>query len=124
MTAIRNAEGTLDFARLGDGRVVTARWYKRQLAHEVVVEWTLALDGRDISVRDKKSGAPTEVALHHWDEGLQSAREAIRRDDGKWEIEVPVAWHSMCVAFSGTFKLELDAERAEALYSDELHVEL
>ena len=121
---MRNPEGHIDFARLSDGRVVIARWFKRQLAHEVVVEWTLSLEGRDISVRDKKTGAPAEVALHRWDEGHEHARDAVRRPDGKWEIEVPIAWHNMCASFSGTFKIELDAERAEALYSDDLHVEI
>jgi hypothetical protein len=121
---IRNAEGTVELARLGDGRVVTARWHKHAVPCEVVVEWSLFLDGRALMVRDKKTGMPALVALHRWDEGHPRAVDAVRADDGTWRIEVPMAWHNMCASFSGKFVLELDAERGEILYSDEIHVEI
>jgi hypothetical protein len=116
-------EGTVELARL-DGDVLTAHWRHRQEAHEIVVEWTLALAGRPLSVWDKKTGQKTVVALHRYDEGGAISCATKRRSDGVWEIELPIAWHSMCVAVSGVIKLELDPSKFEALYSDELHVEL
>ena len=120
---VRRSSGAVPFARLPDGRVVMAEWRTRALPHESVVEWSLTLEGRALSIRDKASGAPTVIALHHWDEGDQKPREAVLRG-GVYEIVVPMAWHSMCAAFSGTFTIELDAERLEARYSEDIQVEL
>jgi hypothetical protein len=117
-------DGSVDLARLGDGRVVSARWHKRALPHEVVVEWSLFLDGRELAVHDKKTGLPVLVALHRWDEGHPRALDAVLESDGTWRIEVPMAWHNMCATFSGKLMLEVDAERGKVAYSDEIHVEI
>jgi hypothetical protein len=120
---IRDPEGSVELARL-DRRNLMAHWRKRWTDREVTVEWTLWLDGQPIAVRDKRTGAPAVVALHRWEEGGHTAREAVRRPDGVWEIEVPLSWHTMCAIFSGSLKLELDAAKLEILYSDDIHVEL
>ena len=120
---VRRPSGAVPFACLPDGRVVMAEWRTRELPRESVIEWSLTLDGRAISIRDKQSGAPTVIALHRWDEGDQKPREAVLRG-GVYEIVVPMAWHSMCAAFSGTFTVELDVERLEARYGEDIQVEL
>jgi hypothetical protein len=119
---IRNSEGAVTLARLG-ARTLMAEWHKRQLDHEISVEWRLTLDGEPLAIRDR-SGAPTVIALHRWDEEKMDPRPARRREDGRWEIEVPMAWHTMCVSVSGVLRLEVDEEAREVLLSDELEVSL
>jgi hypothetical protein len=120
---IRNPEGEVELARLGPRRL-TAHWHKRWTDHEVTVEWTLSLDGRPITVRDKKTGAPSLVSLRRWEEGGHTTLDATLREDGVWEVEVPMAWHTMCAMFSGTIRLELDVTKLEVFYSDDIQVEL
>jgi hypothetical protein len=121
---IRNPEGSVELARLDGDRVVMAHWKKYWAEHELVVEWALTLDGRPILVRDKKTGEPTVVPLHRWDDGAAQARQAERGADGRWQIDVPIAWHTVCVAVWGKLRLELDAERCEALYTEDLEVQI
>jgi hypothetical protein len=116
-------EGSVELARL-DGEPLIAHFRHRQEQHEVVVEWTLSFAGKPVTIRDKQTGAETVIALQRYDEGGASTCAAKRRSDGIWEIEIPIAWHSMCVAVSGLITLELDVSKGEALYSDDLHVEL
>ncbi len=120
---LRNGAGAVPLAHLG-GRTLVAEWEQRQLAREIEVAWRLTLDGEPLAIRDRKSGAPTVIALHRWDEGGMTPRPALRRDDGVWEIEVPMAWHTMCVAVSGVLRLELDEAKREVLLTEDLHVEL
>ena len=115
--------GAVVLAHLGAKRLM-AEWRQEKLPREIVVEWRLTLDGAPLLVRDRKSGEPTVIALHRWDEGDLGPRPAQRREDGVWEIEVPMAWHSMCVAVSGSLRLEVDEEKREVLLSEDLQVEL
>jgi hypothetical protein len=113
---IRNPEGSVELARLGS-RSVMAHWRKHWRDREVVTEWRLTLDGKEISL----SGV---VALHRWDEGNPIAVEGVHRSDGKWQIDVPLAWHTTCVEVFGTLHIELDEEKLEANVHEDLHVEL
>jgi hypothetical protein len=113
---IRNAEGSVQLARL-DSRRVMAHWRKHWKDREVVTEWRLTLDDQPIAL----SGV---LALHRWDEGNPIAIEGARRDDGKWQIDVPMAWHTTCVEVSGTLHIELDEEKLSASLREEFQVEL
>lgn len=113
---IRNAEGSVLLARLGDKKLM-AHWQKHWKDREVVTEWRLTLDERPIAL----SGV---LALHRWDEGNPLAIDGVRRDDGKWQIDVPMAWHTTCIEVSGTLHLELDEAELSASVREEFQVAL
>jgi hypothetical protein len=113
---IRNPEGSVTLARLGERRVI-AHWQKHWKDREVITEWRLTLDEKAISL----SGV---LALHRWDEGNPLAIEGVRRSDGKWQIDVPMSWHTTCIEVSGTVHIELDEEKLEASVREDFHVEL
>jgi hypothetical protein len=116
-----NPEGEVVLTDL-DGRRLSARWHKRQLAHETVIEWRLLLDGAELELYDG-DGKPTVIALHHWEQ-TPGCVNLSHRDDGIWMVEIPMAWHSVCAAFSGSFTLEIDVAKRAARLTEDLHVEL
>ena len=116
MIYIRDPEGSVVLARAGERRVL-AHWRKRWKDREVITEWRLTLEDRPIAI----SGV---LALHRWDEGNPLALEAVRRSDGKWQIDVPMSWHTTCIEVSGTVHIELDEDKLEASVREDLHVEL
>ena len=116
MTYIRNAEGRVQLARLGD-RKLMAHWRKQWKDREVITEWRLTLDEQPIAL----SGS---LALHRWDEGNPLAIDGVRRDDGKWQIDVPMAWHTTCIEVSGTLHIELDEAELSASVREDFQVAL
>ena len=116
MIYIRDKEGSVALARLGE-RTLMAHWQKHWRDREVVTEWTLTLEGKPIAIEGV-------LALHRFDEFRPNVIEGVRRDDGKWQIDIPMAWHTTCVEVSGTLHISLDEETLAAELREDFHAEV